>query len=86
MITSVDIDYNDPSNLKNLSLTHFPLFPFNCRFMNFVLDVIVGRLESFEKIVGDLNTIIKNSVETKKYDYEKIKTIFRDSMLSYSFS
>ena len=86
MITSVDIDYNDPSNLKNLSLTNFPLFPLNCRFMNFVLDVIVSRLEFFEKIVKDLNNIIKNSVEPKKYDYEKTKTTFRDSMLSYSFS
>jgi len=58
IITSLDVSLEDPDFLRNVSITHFPVFPLNLQYNNMLLKTILGQLDIIQNVAIDIYSLL----------------------------
>jgi hypothetical protein len=58
VITSLDVSVEDPDFLRNVSITHFPVFPLNLQYNNMLLKTILGQLDIIQNATIEIYSLL----------------------------
>ena len=85
VINDLEINENNPENIKNVLLIHFPIFPLNKNYMESILEIINSKFQLLLSFYSEILKMLDGSISLKPPQMPQINEKIMRSQLENEF-